>query len=62
MLLDSHISTNKRHLMFKTACNALVLKDMAINKYERLSIITFRHKLKKRNGAFIVALHFIVTV
>ena len=36
-------------------------KDMDLNKHERLSKIT-SHKLKYRNSAFIVVLHFIVTI
>jgi len=35
---------------------------MVVNEHERLSNITLRHKLKKRNTAFIVVLHSIVTV
>ena len=35
---------------------------MGINELERLSNITLRHELKKRNSAFIAVLHFTVTV
>ena len=33
-----------------------------VNEHERLSIFTLRHKLKKRNSAFIAVLYFPVTV
>jgi len=35
---------------------------MVVKEHERLSNITLRHKLKKKNSAFIVVLHSIVTV
>ena len=44
-------------------CHILVRKDMDVNQHGRLSNITLiRHKLKQRNGAFIVAIHFTVTI
>ena len=36
-------------------------KDMDVNKYERLSSLTLRHKIKKRNSAFIAVLHFTIS-
>ena len=33
-----------------------------VNVHERLSNFTLRHKLKRRNSAFIAVLHFTVTV
>ena len=35
---------------------------MDVNKHERLSNITLRHKLKLKNSVFIAGLHFAVTV
>ena len=35
---------------------------MDVNEHERLSKITLRQKLKKRNMTFIAVLHFTVTV
>ena len=35
----------------------LVRNDMDVNEHERLSIITFRHKVKSRNSAFFPVLH-----
>jgi hypothetical protein len=39
----------------------LVRKDMDINKHDRLSTITLKHKIKSRNTACIALLYFIIT-
>ena len=38
-----------------------VVRNMDVNKHERLSNITLRHKLEFRNIAFMAVLHFTVT-
>ena len=35
---------------------------MDVNEHERLSNVTLRHKLKKRDSTFIAILHFTVTL
>ena len=40
----------------------LVRNDMDVNEHERLSNVTLRHKLKKRDSTFIAILHFTVTL
>jgi uncharacterized membrane protein len=44
-------------LIFGWISSHLVRKNIDVNEHERLSNITIRYKLKKRNTVFIVVLH-----